>query len=227
MNDVNDILSRADFASFVERFHAKYARRGADDCWLWTGRRVSRMQYGSVRFGHKGRQRWLAHRIAWVLANGPVPYQEDRLCVLHRCDTPLCVNPAHLFLGTHQDNIADRIAKQRTARGEAAGKSRFTTEQIQAIRKDPRFYTAIAEEHGVSPSSISEIVRGKNWQHVAGAVPVDRAKGVGHRWAKLYPEAVRDIRTRRMGRLAFSRLYGVSVGAVRQVLEGVTWKHVE
>jgi hypothetical protein len=79
------------------------------DCIVWTGERVG-MGYGRVSY--KGR-RPLAHRVAWELANGPIP---DGLLVLHRCDNPPCCNANHLFLGTSKDNADDRDAKGRIAR---------------------------------------------------------------------------------------------------------------
>ena len=58
----------------------------------------------------------LAHRVSWEFANGPIP---ENMCVLHACDTPLCVNPEHLFLGTLADNMADKEKKGRHGRDEA------------------------------------------------------------------------------------------------------------
>lgn len=66
-------------------------------------------EYGGV---WSGGQRWLAHRLAWTEANGPIP---DGLCVLHSCDNPRCCNVDHLFLGTQKDNAADMVAKGRHA----------------------------------------------------------------------------------------------------------------
>lgn len=79
----------------------------AGDCLEFPGGGASRS--GHRRIWFEGRMR-LAHRVAWMITNGPIP---DGLCVLHRCDNPPCVNPAHLFLGTVQDNNADRDAKGR------------------------------------------------------------------------------------------------------------------
>lgn len=82
--------------------------RGVDkagDCWIWTRCR-DRRGYG--RFSAKGHRR--AHRFSWALTNGPIP---PGMCVLHRCDNPPCVNPAHLFVGTSNDNVADMMAKGR------------------------------------------------------------------------------------------------------------------
>ncbi len=76
------------------------------DCWLWTGV-IKDGGYGLVFF-HK--RKYLAHRLSYRLVWGPF---KGSLFVLHRCDNPPCVNPAHLFLGTHEDNIEDMFAKGR------------------------------------------------------------------------------------------------------------------
>jgi hypothetical protein len=86
---------------------------GPDACWLWTGAKRGK-GYGSLRW-KDGHQR--AHRVAYELAHGTC----HDLHVLHRCDAPACCNPAHLFLGTNADNMADRNAKGRQARGDRNG----------------------------------------------------------------------------------------------------------
>lgn len=94
----------------ADRFWSK-VRKG-DGCWLWTSN-AHHNGYGQIALSRNGatRQRWAwAHRVAWELTNGPIPAGQ---LVLHRCDTPLCVNPAHLFLGTHLENIADSVRKGR------------------------------------------------------------------------------------------------------------------
>ena len=90
-----------------ERFWAKVDKRGPDKCWPWTGARNNR-EYGQICIGgHQGRL-LLAHRVSWELAHGSIP---KGMCVLHRCDNPLCVNPCHLFLGTHRENMEDSVRR--------------------------------------------------------------------------------------------------------------------
>jgi hypothetical protein len=95
----------------AERFWEKVERR-PPFCWHWKAS-LARGGYGSFRFHGRAQQ---AHRVAWQLTHGAIPPGFD---VLHRCDTPGCVNPGHLFLGTHADNMADKVAKGRQAKGES------------------------------------------------------------------------------------------------------------
>jgi hypothetical protein len=89
--------------SIAERFWEKVERRGPDECWPWLAS-SRRNGYGRL---------WpstTAHRLAWELANGE---QAGDLYVLHTCDNRLCCNPAHLYLGTHADNVRDRVGRER------------------------------------------------------------------------------------------------------------------
>lgn len=105
-------------ATLVELFE-RHVSRDVNGCWLWTGSRNSG-GYGVMK--RLGKQ-VSAHRISWQLARGTIP---PDLHVLHRCDNPACVRPEHLFLGTNQDNIADRIAKQRPGGRPPTGSERLS-----------------------------------------------------------------------------------------------------
>jgi hypothetical protein len=95
-------------------------------CWIWFG---SKDPCGYGRFLFDGKNR-TTHRVSWLIYKGDIP---DGLQVLHRCDTPSCVNPAHLFLGTQKDNMQDCKRKGRT--GKKGAKRKLSDEQITKIRK--------------------------------------------------------------------------------------------
>ena len=130
----------------AERFWAKVEKRGADECWPWTGCRLPRGGYGQIGALVDGQWRSvLASHVAWELHFDPVPAGQ---CVLHSCDNPPCVNPEHLFLGTYQDNSDDKLAKGRhrygkgnrygsgrmPPKGEAHGMAKLTVDEVRAIR---------------------------------------------------------------------------------------------
>jgi hypothetical protein len=145
-----------------------------DECWLWKGPvchgygRVSGVQFGLGRHGV------MAHRLAFEIFKGPVP---DGLCVCHRCDVPLCVNPEHLWLGTSADNNRDRMVKGRGGdlKGEGNGRSVLSEQEAAEVLRSPLPQKALAEKYGVSISTISEIKRGRKWAHL-GIEPVINSK---------------------------------------------------
>lgn len=138
-----------------------------DDCWEW---KASSKPNGYGQFGIRGRNRY-AHRISWERFTGkPIP---EGMCVLHRCDNKLCVNPDHLFLGTIADNNADMTEKGRRARGaplaskgEAHGMSKLTREQVLEIRsREGETQQSLADEFGISDVQIGRILSRKSWSH--------------------------------------------------------------
>ena len=104
--------------SLQERFESFYIPEPNSGCWLWEGR-VDRRGYGRLK--EIGRKFLAAHRLSWTLHRSEIP---PGMYVLHKCDTPLCVNPDHLFLGTHLDNMRDMVQKGR-ARGKPRPSNRF------------------------------------------------------------------------------------------------------
>lgn len=95
--------------SLFERFWAKVDKRGDGDCWPWTGAKTSK-GYGAIQQCGKGSPMLLAHRASYEFSAGPI---ESGLYILHSCDNPGCVNPAHLRAGTQSENIAEAFAKGR------------------------------------------------------------------------------------------------------------------
>lgn len=146
--------------SVEERFFSKTIPEPNSGCLLWTAS-VDRWGYGSFNIGK--RVKVGAHRVAWSFVFGRIP---KGVCVLHRCDTPACVNVDHLFLGTHADNAADRDAKGRSVRGEAHVDAKLTEADVRAIRKDPRTHVAVGRDYGITTLHIGDIRRRKYWKHV-------------------------------------------------------------
>jgi hypothetical protein len=151
------------FAPFWDRvdFHTEIAENG---CHLFTGHR-NRDGYGRIRYLGK---LVFVHRKVWEKHNGrTIP---ESMCVCHTCDTPNCINPQHLFLGTQKENMADRAKKGRyDHRGEKNNAAKLTESQVIQIRKllsERVSYKHLAEAYGVSVGLLEQIKRRSVWSHI-------------------------------------------------------------
>lgn len=151
--------------TFEGRFWSKVQKSAT--CWIWT---ASKTEFGYGRISIPGRGVQKAHRIAWELSCGAIP---SDLAVCHHCDTPACVRPDHLFLGTKADNTQDMMVKgrQRTnpVRGSAGTQARLNEAQVADIkrrRQAGETMSALGREYGVSKTAIRYIIIGRNWGHL-------------------------------------------------------------
>jgi hypothetical protein len=150
----------------AERFYAKVSKIPTEaGCLDWKAYRNANNGYGYFKVNGIT---VLAHRFAWELVNGPVP---DGLFCLHKCDRRSCCNPAHLFLGTHDDNAHDRKTKGRNGnhKGTTNGSVKLTETEILEMRSAK--YTswthlAIAEHFGIGSSQVGRILRREAWKHI-------------------------------------------------------------
>lgn len=138
--------------TLTQRFNSKVSVTPA--CWLWTGAR-SGLRYGGLK--HEGKV-LRTHRVSYELHKGPIP---DGMSVMHRCDNPLCVNPDHLQIGTHLDNMQDMFSKGRRlpASGERNGRAKLSDQQAAEVA-----YSTVPSEKlgillGISGARVRQIRR--------------------------------------------------------------------
>lgn len=131
-------------------------------CWEWIAGR--NYNYGILSVNKKTVR---AHVYSYTLANGEF---ESGLCVLHRCDNRPCVRPDHLFLGTHADNVRDKVKKGRQAKGERAYATKLTACEVIEMRKifaaGQVSQRALARQYGITPQSAYRVLRRLQWRHV-------------------------------------------------------------
>jgi hypothetical protein len=180
----------------LNNFWAKVDKTSCSSgCWFWTGAKQGGRagRYGAFQMGWKTQKR--AHRLSFEIANGPIP---DGMMVCHSCDTPLCVNPAHLFLGTAKINIEDMDAKNRRGKckGEKNGASKLTVEAVRSIYLDPRTNREIAEDYRINSNLVSQIRHRKIWADATADLPAQprRKRGTGssgyrHRLSQRLPNS--------------------------------------
>ena len=152
-----------------ERFSQKIIKGlEPDECWIWIGR-ISNTGYGNISKGRGYEGVVSAHRLSFTIHKGNIP---AGLIVMHSCDNRRCVNPLHLFLGTHKTNAEDCISKGRfkaPSKGSKHPRSILTEEQAKKAKDLSGQYgaqKALAKEYGVHQTTISAIMRNKNWKHI-------------------------------------------------------------
>lgn len=147
----------------IDRFHQKYEKQ-QDGCWIWVG--GTRPNGKGVKYGRhhldNGKAEG-AHRFSYALHNGKI---ENGAYICHKCDTPLCVNPEHLFAADHAGNMMDMVNKNRSYKGrgeDKRGLAKLTNEQANEIRGMDMSQSKIAEIFGVSQTTIGRIKRGVSY----------------------------------------------------------------
>jgi hypothetical protein len=173
-------------------------------CFEWQKARDS--------YGYGVGLRMLAHRLSWITFRGPIP---DGLCVLHRCDNPCCISPAHLFLGTRGDNNRDSKSKGRNSKGD-----RHWSRLYPELRP-------IGDRNG-SRTRPERVATGD--RHRSRTHPESLPRGEGHANSKLTDGDVREIRllyARGLSQRAIAKKFRVMNTTVSKIVLRKAWKHVE
>lgn len=198
-----------------EQFNQK-THRDENDCLLWTGARYNG-RYGRIWFGGKDQ---LAHRVAYEMAYGPIP---EGMLVCHTCDVETCVEPSHLFLGTPQDNMTDKVKKKRhrSPKGVDHGMSRLNETDVLSIFHDSRPQQVIADSYHINRSLVSMIKTGKRWSHVTSKHYEKQRDKIA-----LTENDVRLIRNDVRPHQAIAEDFSISRSLVSLIKSGQRWGHV-
>jgi hypothetical protein len=187
----------------VDRFWRKVdMTAGPAGCWLWMATK-NQQGYGEIE---ESRRVLRAHRVSWEFCIGPIP---KGMFVCHHCDNPSCVNPAHLFLGTHADNMRDMVAKGR-----------------QNFQVHPEL-VARGEQHGSHIHPERRPYGKRNGSHTH---PEKRPRGIGHKNSKITEVQVLEIRALyAQGEISQAKLglrYGITQTNVGFIVRRQAWKHI-
>ena len=211
--------------SINERFAQRFEIDKTSGCWNWTGK-ANKQGYGVIagvlngkRYAPVGQQ-LLAHRVSWMIFKGEIPSSEltHGTVVMHICDNPRCVNPAHLTLGTQADNVRDMVKKGRKVSGTPSGVAHWLSSfkdqaDIDLICATVGKTKELAEKYGVDVCTIKRIRR-RN-----GVVTLDADKYVSKPLSK---EAIEHIRSTKPGTRGLGKLYGVGKTTISNIRKGLT-----
>lgn len=175
MDTIEQTFRRNDAPKWIDRFIQKVKENSETGCWEWQ-LSIAKNGYGYIGINRKNK---LAHREAWKLVNGEIPWG---IFVCHHCDNRKCVNPSHLFLGTNADNVADMVQKQRTRsgenhphwgksinKGEANGNSILNPEKVKEIwnlRGQGWSQQKIANHLGIGQMTVCRVLRKETYSDV-------------------------------------------------------------
>lgn len=216
----------------AERFWSKVEK--TEQCWIWRGS-LGNGGYGVISIsvilpnGRRASCPMRATHVALELTHGrSVP---PGVFVLHSCDTPACIRPDHLRLGTAQDNADDMRVRNRMARGSQRGHAKLTEPMVSAMRAEyladtTMSYERIAAKYGATRAAVAGALTGATWQHVPGAIEPHALK----RTRRLTEDQVRSIYRRhldaRESMSAIATSLGVTRTTVFNILHGYVWKDV-
>lgn len=154
-----------------KRNHLIRYKENESGCWIWQGVfRSKNCRYGVIHL-RKGRGGMvLAHRYFYENKHGEIP---KGMFACHKCDNPSCVNPDHIFIGTHTDNMRDKAKKNRQPNGERSGVHKLTERQVIEIRKQAkndwssRIINPLSVKYNMHKDTIRKIIQKKLWKHLA------------------------------------------------------------
>lgn len=147
-------MTNAALAAVSPRFWNKFQK--SSGCWLWIGMKT-KAGYGQIDARKTHGIVVYAHRLSWFIHNGPIPRKKE---VLHKCDNPTCVNPKHLSIGTHAENMADMARKGRSASKDLNGRRKLDSATARIIRESLLTDAALSKTFGVSRTTIWRVRTG-------------------------------------------------------------------
>lgn len=144
------------------KFWNRVKKDKTDLCWLWM-KYKDKDGYGDFQFRYLGKKyNFKSHRVSYELINGIIP---SDLIICHKCDNPTCVNPNHLFIGTHKDNCDDKVNKGRQALAENNGRSKLKWDDVYKIKLHTiTDINELSKKYSVDKKTIRCILSGTTWK---------------------------------------------------------------